>query len=245
LFQVVLAALLAASRTFCTAGRRRPIKTAMMAITTNNSISVNAFLDGGRGSKRDFDTGHLLSARTAWMRENTKTNAADVRQERGPLGCGWFSRSRTANRRSTCLETSAPTRIGWPTVWAEPQPGCHPFLYKLPGTVSTTFPSIRGEEESFYPFPSRSRASVNKKREGQGGRRLGPLADVIRGLPLTCGGRPRRNLRIAVACGHCPSRRTAVPAGRRPGPTRRDRNCVCRRGDNRPDQPCATASDDG
>src|SRR5262245_28258503 len=31
----------AASRTFCTAGRRRPIRMAMMAITTSSSISVN------------------------------------------------------------------------------------------------------------------------------------------------------------------------------------------------------------
>src|SRR5262249_53109813 len=31
---------LAASRTFCTAGRSKPIRTAMMAITTNSSISV-------------------------------------------------------------------------------------------------------------------------------------------------------------------------------------------------------------
>ena len=32
----------AASRTFCTAGRSRPIRMAMMAMTTSNSISVNA-----------------------------------------------------------------------------------------------------------------------------------------------------------------------------------------------------------
>src|SRR5687767_15963977 len=32
----------AASRTFCTAGSRRPIKTAMMAITTSSSMSVKA-----------------------------------------------------------------------------------------------------------------------------------------------------------------------------------------------------------
>jgi hypothetical protein len=32
----------AASRTFCTAGTNRAIKIAMMAITTNNSINVNA-----------------------------------------------------------------------------------------------------------------------------------------------------------------------------------------------------------
>jgi hypothetical protein len=30
----------AASRTFCTAGKSKPIKTAMIAITTNNSIRV-------------------------------------------------------------------------------------------------------------------------------------------------------------------------------------------------------------
>src|SRR5262245_16166940 len=33
---------LAASRTFCTAGKSRPISTAMIAMTTSNSISVNA-----------------------------------------------------------------------------------------------------------------------------------------------------------------------------------------------------------
>jgi len=32
----------AAPRTFCTAGSSNPISTAMMAITTSNSISVNA-----------------------------------------------------------------------------------------------------------------------------------------------------------------------------------------------------------
>src|SRR4051812_25824696 len=36
----------AASRTFCTAGKSRPMRTAMIAITTRSSISVNA--DRGR-----------------------------------------------------------------------------------------------------------------------------------------------------------------------------------------------------
>src|SRR5438132_13782430 len=40
---------LAASRTFCTAGSNRPISTAMMAITTSSSMSVNA-RRRGRGS---------------------------------------------------------------------------------------------------------------------------------------------------------------------------------------------------
>jgi len=34
-------ALFAASRIFCTAGKSRPIKTAMMAMTTSSSTSVN------------------------------------------------------------------------------------------------------------------------------------------------------------------------------------------------------------
>src|SRR5262249_542552 len=38
----------AASRTFCTAGSRRPIRMAMMAITTSNSISVRANRRGKR-----------------------------------------------------------------------------------------------------------------------------------------------------------------------------------------------------
>src|SRR6267154_1603254 len=45
-------ARLAASRTFWTAGSSRPIRIAMMAITTNSSISVNArrnFMADSRG----------------------------------------------------------------------------------------------------------------------------------------------------------------------------------------------------
>src|SRR5437588_12657465 len=42
----------AASRTFCTAGSKRPMRMAMIAITTNNSIKVKP---GRRGR-----TGHLL-----------------------------------------------------------------------------------------------------------------------------------------------------------------------------------------
>jgi hypothetical protein len=39
--------LLAASLTFCTAGSNSPIKIAMIAITTNNSIKVKPFLGKG------------------------------------------------------------------------------------------------------------------------------------------------------------------------------------------------------
>src|SRR5215470_4606055 len=40
----------AASRTFWTAGNKRPMRIAMIAITTNNSIKVNA--ERGRGIER-------------------------------------------------------------------------------------------------------------------------------------------------------------------------------------------------
>src|SRR4051794_35415595 len=45
----------AASRTFWTAGSSRPISTAMMAITTSSSISVNALLRGWRGLEETFN----------------------------------------------------------------------------------------------------------------------------------------------------------------------------------------------
>src|SRR2546423_1412849 len=41
----------AASRTFWTAGSNRPIRIAMMAITTSNSISVNARRRSGHGTR--------------------------------------------------------------------------------------------------------------------------------------------------------------------------------------------------
>src|SRR5436309_1915336 len=50
---------LAASRTFWTAGSSRPIRIAIIAITTSSSISVNARRDGdtGRGSFRRMPGG--------------------------------------------------------------------------------------------------------------------------------------------------------------------------------------------
>src|SRR5215218_9351519 len=45
---------LAASRTFCTAGSKRPISTAMMAITTSSSISVKP--------RRERMSGSLIGA---------------------------------------------------------------------------------------------------------------------------------------------------------------------------------------
>ena len=75
----------AASRTFCTAGSRMPIRMPMIAMTTSNSISVNARRAGGvsppRGTHRR--TGSLLLAgsgeRLAWrepVRERSGTAAA-------------------------------------------------------------------------------------------------------------------------------------------------------------------------
>src|SRR6516225_8806344 len=45
---------LAASRTFWTAGRRRPIRTPMMAMTTSSSISVKACLALPQDSAEDI-----------------------------------------------------------------------------------------------------------------------------------------------------------------------------------------------
>ena len=42
----------AAARTFCTAGSSRPMRTAMMAMTTRSSISVNPRRDFGDGMTR-------------------------------------------------------------------------------------------------------------------------------------------------------------------------------------------------
>src|SRR5438094_558991 len=54
------------SRTFCTAGTKRPMRMAMMAITTNSSISVKAardreFLGAGRVPFRRDDFGEDLA----------------------------------------------------------------------------------------------------------------------------------------------------------------------------------------
>src|SRR5262245_7954507 len=60
----------AASRTFCTAGRSNPIKIAIIAITTNNSISVNARWDEARGMKHlrcaQWGADHREERRKEW-----------------------------------------------------------------------------------------------------------------------------------------------------------------------------------
>jgi hypothetical protein len=54
----------AASRIFCTAGSNRPIRMAMMAMTTSNSISVNA--DRARPPRRGRnDIAKLLDGKKA------------------------------------------------------------------------------------------------------------------------------------------------------------------------------------
>src|SRR5262245_60525315 len=52
----------AASRTFCTAGNKSPIRTAMMAITTSNSMRVNAERRGRRDMEESpqYDGGNHL-----------------------------------------------------------------------------------------------------------------------------------------------------------------------------------------
>src|SRR5262249_7004484 len=85
---------LAASRTFCTAGRRRPMRTAMMGMTTSSSISVNPpdglrlLLDvmmepppGRAGRATNGECGPELGARTC----------GHSHAGRGGVG-GWFSK---------------------------------------------------------------------------------------------------------------------------------------------------------
>src|SRR3954464_1965039 len=47
----------AASRTFCTAGSNRPIRIAMIAITTSNSINVKAWRERGGGGGSSVGVG--------------------------------------------------------------------------------------------------------------------------------------------------------------------------------------------
>src|SRR5262249_39479022 len=55
----------AASRTFCTAGKSRPMSTAMMAITTSNSMRVNALRWEVAGEDLPLRIAQVL--RGAWL----------------------------------------------------------------------------------------------------------------------------------------------------------------------------------
>src|SRR5438552_3813540 len=68
----------AASRTFCTAGSNRPISTAMMAMTTSNSMRVKAFRERMERSSAKWvaqDGGHKA--------RRLPTGLGDVDQEDG------------------------------------------------------------------------------------------------------------------------------------------------------------------
>src|SRR5438270_3296835 len=86
----------AASRTFWTAGRSRPMRMAMMAITTNSSIRVNA--DDRPGS----EPGRRPEG--AWRTEgDTASLQDDVRRPAGPCE---FSEGRSAGRKGERERTS-------------------------------------------------------------------------------------------------------------------------------------------
>src|SRR5947209_8063227 len=60
----------AAARTFCTAGNSRPIRIAMMAMTTNSSISVNPPVRHfGCGAGRGIGTDRERDMGTSWTNE--------------------------------------------------------------------------------------------------------------------------------------------------------------------------------
>src|SRR5262245_35489578 len=88
---------LAASRIFWTAGRRRPIRIAMMAITTNNSIKVNAdlvekrrsiFTSGFRSGNDETSGGGQMGEVEEWLRDARVESRADVRRMREEIRAG-------------------------------------------------------------------------------------------------------------------------------------------------------------
>src|SRR5688500_1980333 len=68
----------AASRTFWTAGSKRPIRIAMIAMTTSNSINVNAGRPDARRRMGHLEQGEKRRGRprdrTAIVRETARTN---------------------------------------------------------------------------------------------------------------------------------------------------------------------------
>src|SRR2546423_11617165 len=94
----------AASRTFWTAGRSRPMRMAMIAITTNNSISVKP----GRG--RRFGTGEDCSITNlrpwddglGWRAPETGYGVASLRGPGGPTQ-GAVTDAQVVPRRSSSM----------------------------------------------------------------------------------------------------------------------------------------------
>src|SRR5262249_10790722 len=66
----------AASRACCTAGSKSAIRMAIMAITTSNSINVNAFRDCGRDMRRLLN---LRNGNKNGLRTVTKIRTEDAR----------------------------------------------------------------------------------------------------------------------------------------------------------------------
>ncbi len=76
----------AASRTFWTAGSSRPIRMAMMAITTSNSISVNAFF---------HRTGAKNIERPSKKGDERKNDAFGAGRRKRRSAVGYFFRGRS------------------------------------------------------------------------------------------------------------------------------------------------------
>src|SRR6478609_5291341 len=85
----------AASRTFCTAGRSRPIRIAMMALTTSSSISVKPALRFRCMASHSLENCRVAPLSSADHRELPAAEGADAaepeeaeQQDRGRLGHG-------------------------------------------------------------------------------------------------------------------------------------------------------------
>src|SRR5207244_3402331 len=99
----------AASRTFCTAGSSRPISTAMMAITTSSSMSVNARRRGsGFGNMIDLSSMKQLRLAAAESAPKRKANRGNLEGEEDR--CGYNSRSKRPCKRKNEQEVKIPGR---------------------------------------------------------------------------------------------------------------------------------------
>src|SRR5947209_2873349 len=117
---------IAASRTFWTAGSSRPIRTAIMAITTSSSMRVKA--DGCRRADREEDIRPLLSARPG------KRVRASACQRRVRDGEEQHSARAVARGRSTGAKLDR--QVFWLTARSGPRvafPGRDIFPYSPSG----------------------------------------------------------------------------------------------------------------
>src|SRR5260370_26152744 len=91
-----------ASRTFCTAGKSKPTKTAMMAMTTSSSINVNALPD--QEQRLDEKCGMTLTPRTAASVDCISWDRACKQKQRDTLMPEFHVQLNSWDRLPGCLQ---------------------------------------------------------------------------------------------------------------------------------------------